>query len=56
MRFIDTLPRRIMPPKQPVSTSKEELDRMLDEYYRARGWNLEEGAPTEKKLRELRLK
>ena len=32
-----------------------ELDKMLEEYYRLRGWN-EKGIPTEKKLKELGLK
>lgn len=32
-----------------------ELDKMLEEYYRLRGWD-ENGIPTEKKLRELGLK
>lgn len=52
----DTLPRRITSSKQPIFTSKEELDSMLDEYYKARGWSLDEGIPTEEKLRELKLK
>jgi aldehyde:ferredoxin oxidoreductase len=28
---------------------------MLDEYYEARGWDVETGLPTEEKLRELDL-
>jgi len=34
--------------------SREELDAMLDEYYRLRGWT-EQGVPTKDKLRELGL-
>jgi len=34
---------------------KEELDRMLDEYYMLRGWNAN-GVPTEEKLSQLKLK
>jgi aldehyde:ferredoxin oxidoreductase len=32
-----------------------ELDMMLDEYYKLRGWNLKTGIPTRAKLRELGL-
>ena len=32
------------------------LDLMLDEYYEARGWNLESGFPTRQKLEGLGLK
>jgi aldehyde:ferredoxin oxidoreductase len=32
-----------------------ELDKMLEEYYRLRGWDVN-GIPTEKKLKELGLK
>ena len=35
--------------------SKEELTRMLDEYYAARGWDVKTGAPTREKLSELGL-
>ncbi|NLJ77741.1 MAG: aldehyde ferredoxin oxidoreductase family protein [Tissierellia bacterium] len=54
----DTLPRRLMeePIKEGLSQgeriSQEDLDYMLDEYYKARGWD-EEGIPTPEKLREL---
>jgi aldehyde:ferredoxin oxidoreductase len=57
----DTLPERIMkePLRQGASKgqmiSQEELDRMLDEYYLARGWNPETGAPGREKLIELGL-
>lgn len=34
--------------------SKEMYDEMLDEYYRARGWD-EEGRPTPERLQELGL-
>jgi aldehyde:ferredoxin oxidoreductase len=34
--------------------SQEDLDKMLDEYYEARGWT-QEGVPTREKLEELRL-
>jgi aldehyde:ferredoxin oxidoreductase len=30
---------------------RDELDKMLDEYYRLRGWD-ENGIPTDEKLRE----
>jgi aldehyde:ferredoxin oxidoreductase len=35
--------------------SKAELTQMRDEYYTARGWNVETGAPTQEKLSELGL-
>jgi aldehyde:ferredoxin oxidoreductase len=35
--------------------SKAELTQLLDEYYTARGWNVETGAPTKEKLSELGL-
>jgi aldehyde:ferredoxin oxidoreductase len=35
--------------------SKEELNHMLDDYYAARGWDKETGAPSRQKLSELGL-
>jgi aldehyde:ferredoxin oxidoreductase len=35
--------------------SREELNKMLDEYYEARGWDKEKGMPTKEKLSELAL-
>ncbi|MBN2467342.1 MAG: aldehyde ferredoxin oxidoreductase family protein [Deltaproteobacteria bacterium] len=55
----DTLPERLMTepipdgPSKGQLISKEDLNRMLDEYYTARGWNLTTGAPTRGKLTEL---
>jgi aldehyde:ferredoxin oxidoreductase len=56
----DTLPKRFL--KEPLvdagGTSAGavlELEPMLDEYYRARGWDVETGLPTEQKLAELGL-
>jgi aldehyde:ferredoxin oxidoreductase len=57
----DTLPERIM--TEPLQKggaeghmiSKKDLDQMLDEYYTARGWNTETGAPEREKLQELGL-
>ncbi len=57
----DVLPERLMtePLKAGASKgqviSREDLDKMLDEYYTARGWNKETGAPTAQKLQELGL-
>ena len=54
----DSLPKRFLeePLKQGASAgSVVELDFMLDEYYRARGWDLETGIPTPDTLRRLRL-
>ncbi|MDX9918059.1 MAG: aldehyde ferredoxin oxidoreductase family protein [Gudongella sp.] len=56
----DTLPERIKtePLKFGLSKgeviSQEDLDYMLDEYYKARGWD-EDGVPSEEKLKELEL-
>jgi aldehyde:ferredoxin oxidoreductase len=56
----DTLPRRFL--EEPLSEacgssagSVLELEPMLDEYYRARGWDVESGLPTTEKLQELGL-
>jgi len=53
----DTLPPRLL--KEPISSGPSkgevcELDRMLPEYYKLRGWD-KEGVPTREKLRELEL-
>jgi aldehyde:ferredoxin oxidoreductase len=39
----------------PSAGSVLELEPMLDEYYRARGWEVETGLPTHEKLVELGL-
>jgi aldehyde:ferredoxin oxidoreductase len=57
----DTLPERLMtePLKGGASKgqliSKEDLKLMLDEYYEARGWDVNTGVPTKAKLQELGL-
>ncbi len=55
----DTLPWKVMnepiPDDGPVKgaiVTQDELDLMLDDYYQARGWNLD-GVPTTAKLKEL---
>ncbi|MEW6070029.1 MAG: aldehyde ferredoxin oxidoreductase C-terminal domain-containing protein, partial [Candidatus Thermoplasmatota archaeon] len=56
----DTLPKRVL--TEPVIEGKskgsyikkEELDKMLDDYYKARGWD-KEGILTKEKLKELGL-
>jgi aldehyde:ferredoxin oxidoreductase len=59
-RSDDTLPERLLEEPLPAGAAKghlvsrEELDIMLDEYYKLRGWN-KEGIPTDKKLKELEL-
>ncbi len=53
----DTLPRRMLEepmPEGPAQGHVVELDVMLPEFYRLRGWD-ENGAPTDAKLAELRL-
>jgi aldehyde:ferredoxin oxidoreductase len=57
----DTLPERLLTEPLPGGASKghfiskAELDLMLDEYYAARGWHKDSGAPSRKKLIELGL-
>ena len=52
-RADDTLPRRLL--DEPVAKGRVvELEAMLEEYYRFRGWD-EEGRPTRRKLEALGL-
>ncbi|MGA9348628.1 MAG: aldehyde ferredoxin oxidoreductase family protein [Anaerolineae bacterium] len=56
----DTLPKRFLEEPLPEGSGPStgsvlELEPMLDEYYRARGWDAETGLPTEEKLEELGL-
>ena len=54
----DTLPPRMLNeplPDGPAKGHVAELDKMLPEFYVARGWD-EKGFPTEEKLKELGLK
>ena len=56
-RADDTLPRRVLsePHREGPSTGRTvDLPPMLDEYYRARGWDAE-GRPTEEKIAALGL-
>lgn len=56
----DTLPWRVLHepiPDGPLAgraITEEDLNQMLDEYYRLRGWTVE-GIPGKKKLKELDL-
>ena len=54
----DTLPERFLREslsKGPSKGSVVDLEPMLDEYYEARGWDLQTGYPTAGKLRDLGL-
>jgi aldehyde:ferredoxin oxidoreductase len=56
----DTLPKRFLEEPLPdgcgdSSGSVLELEPMLDEYYHARGWDIETGLPTGAKLKDLKL-
>jgi aldehyde:ferredoxin oxidoreductase len=55
----DTLPARFtdepLPEGNPSAGAVVELEPMLDEYYRARGWDVETGLPTAETLRRLDL-
>ena len=53
----DTIPDRLLKepmPRAPAKGQIFELDELLEDYYRVRGWN-ERGVPTRKKLAELGL-
>jgi len=56
----DTLPARFidepLPDGNPSAGAVVELEPMLDEYYRARGWDIETGLPTPETLRRLDLR
>jgi aldehyde:ferredoxin oxidoreductase len=59
VRKDDFVPERFI--KEPVANGPSkgqvfEMDVLLDDYYRARGWDLKTGTPTQKKLEELSLK
>ncbi|MBN2033098.1 MAG: aldehyde ferredoxin oxidoreductase family protein [Deltaproteobacteria bacterium] len=60
-RSDDTLPERLMmePIKEGASKgqfiSKDDLRKMLDEYYTERGWDLDTGTPKREKLTQLGL-
>jgi len=54
----DILPARFM--EEPLTEGSRkghvvDLDTMLDEYYRVRGWDFESGAPLDTKLQELQI-
>ncbi|MBS7647917.1 aldehyde ferredoxin oxidoreductase family protein [Candidatus Bathyarchaeota archaeon] len=53
----DTLPERLLKephPRNPAKGQTFELDRLLKDYYKVRGWN-EQGIPTKEKLAELEI-
>jgi len=57
-RTDDRLPDRFVNEPMPDGAAKGqvvELDALLDQYYRERGWNPENGYPTRSKLEELGL-
>jgi aldehyde:ferredoxin oxidoreductase len=54
----DSMPKRMLKEPMPEGPSKGHvlhLDILLDQYYKARGWNTKTGYPTKKKLQELNL-
>lgn len=57
----DTLPERILTEPLPSGIAKGQkltqvqLNQMLDEYYKLRGWDIQTGTPSKEKLRELEL-
>jgi aldehyde:ferredoxin oxidoreductase len=51
-------PERFLKEPMPEGNSKGqifEMEPMLDEYYKVRGWDLKTGIPKRKKLKELGL-
>lgn len=55
----DYLPERFLKEPVPDGPSKGqifEMDQLLDDYYRARGWDVETGFPAKTKMEELGLK
>jgi len=58
-RADDTLPKRFLEQPMPAGGASAgsvlELEPMLDEYYRARGWDVQTGLPRPEKLAELGL-
>ncbi len=57
-RADDKLPKRFTHEPMPEGPGKGQivdLEPMLDDYYQLRGWDLETGLPTEKKIRSLSL-
>jgi len=57
----DILPKRFFDEALPTGPhkgqklSQDSFEKMRDEYYSVRGWNLADGSPTNIKLRELAL-
>jgi len=57
----DTLPKRILTEPLPSGIAngqrltQAQLDKMLDEYYQLRGWDIQTGTPSKEKLKELEL-
>jgi aldehyde:ferredoxin oxidoreductase len=57
----DTVPDRFFDepldagPQKGIKVKREDLDLMLDDYYQVRGWDVETGVPSKKKLKELGL-
>ena len=54
----DTVCRRMLEepiPHDNIPAIGKNMDIMLDDYYRLRGWDIETGIPKEEKLRELDL-
>ncbi|MEM4879200.1 MAG: aldehyde ferredoxin oxidoreductase C-terminal domain-containing protein, partial [Desulfurococcaceae archaeon] len=54
----DTIPERFIyepVPRPPAKGQVFELDKLLEDYYKARGWDVKTGKPTRKKLEELGL-
>lgn len=57
-RSDDSMPKRMLEEPMPEGPCKGQtlhLPILLDQYYKARGWNIETGYPTREKLQELNL-
>jgi aldehyde:ferredoxin oxidoreductase len=54
----DTLPDRLLKEPKPEGPSKGStvpLDKLLDDFYTAMGWDITKGTPTDKLLNELEI-
>ena len=47
---------RLMNYNRTKELTREDVEKMLDDYYEESGWDIEKGIPTKKKLEDLDLK
>jgi len=54
--FVELRPDGELISRLGLTLDRDEYDKMLDEYYQLRGWNIKTGQPTAEKLNGLGLK